>query len=111
MPPGHHRHRQRRTVPVLSVRGVHRHSPRAATRARTPGQNGSRERCFGSPKYERLFLEEIPDALDLVAHAEDYRIEYNTVRPHEALAWNRPADVHTGAADPDAPPKDLEASP
>jgi hypothetical protein len=22
------------------------------------------------------------------------------VRPHEALAWNRPHDVHTGAADP-----------
>lgn len=60
------------------------------TRVRTPGQNGSRERGFGSLKYERLFLEEIPDALDLVAHAEAYRIEYNTVRPHEALAWNRP---------------------
>jgi transposase InsO family protein len=70
------------------------------TRVRTPGQNGSRERGFGSLKYERLFLEEIPDALDLVAHAEDYRIEYNTVRPHEALAWNRPHDVHLGLADP-----------
>ena len=36
----------------------------------------------------------------LVAHAEDYRVEYNTVRPHEALAWNRPRDVHLGLADP-----------
>jgi putative transposase len=70
------------------------------TRVKTPGQNGSRERGFGSLKYERLFLEEIPDALDLVAHAEDYRIDYNTVRPHEALAWNRPLDVHLGLADP-----------
>ena len=70
------------------------------TRVKTPGQNGSRERGFGSLKYERLFLEEIPDALDLVAHAEDYRVEYNTVRPHEALAWNRPEDVHLGLADP-----------
>jgi transposase InsO family protein len=60
------------------------------TRVRTPGQNGSRERGFGSLKYEKLFLEEIPDALDLVRHAEDYRRDYNTVRPHEALAWNRP---------------------
>ena len=34
------------------------------------------------------------------AHAEDYRVEYNTVRPHEALAWNRPKDVHLGQADP-----------
>ncbi len=38
--------------------------------------------------------------MDLVAHAEDYRVEYNTVRPHEALAWNRPRDVHLGLADP-----------
>ncbi|MEE1820782.1 integrase core domain-containing protein, partial [Streptomyces sp. BE20] len=72
-------------------------------RVRTPGQNGSRERGFGSLKYEKLFLEEIPDALDLVRHAEDYRLEYNTVRPHEALAWNRPHDVHTGQADPLVP--------
>ncbi|MFK0195860.1 Helicase associated domain protein [Kitasatospora sp. NPDC090308] len=73
------------------------------TRVRTPGQNGSRERGFGSLKYEKLFLEEIPDALDLVRHAEDYRRDDNTVRPHEALAWNRPHDVHTGAADPLVP--------
>ena len=66
------------------------------TRVKTPGQNGSRERGFGSLKYEKLFLEEIPDVLDLVAHAEDYRVEYNTVRPHEALAWNRPLEVHLG---------------
>jgi putative transposase len=73
------------------------------TRVKTPGQNGSRERGFGSLKYERLFLEEVPDALDLLAHAEDYRTEYNTVRPHEALAWNRPYDVHLGLADPATP--------
>ncbi|WP_208983288.1 integrase core domain-containing protein [Geodermatophilus obscurus] len=73
------------------------------TRVKTPGQNGSRERGFGSLKYEKLFLEEIPDALDLVAHAEDYRVEYNTVRPHEALAWNRPLDVHLSLADPVIP--------
>jgi len=59
------------------------------TRVRTPGQNGSRERGFGSLKYERLFLEDIGDALDLAAHVEGYRVEYNTVRPHEAIAWNR----------------------
>ncbi len=73
------------------------------TRVRTPGQNGSRKRGFGSLKYERLFLEEITDALDLVHHSEDYRLEYNTVRPHEALTWNRPHDVHAGAADPLVP--------
>ncbi|MBF6150230.1 integrase core domain-containing protein [Nocardia nova] len=73
------------------------------TRVRTPGQNGSRERGFGSLKYERLFLEEIDDVLDLVEHADAYRVEYNTVRPHEAIAWNRPAEVHHGLVDPCIP--------
>jgi transposase InsO family protein len=73
------------------------------TRVRSPGQNGSRERGFGSLKYERLFLEEIADGLDLVREAEAYRVEYNTIRPHEALAWNTPPDVHLGLADPKIP--------
>jgi transposase InsO family protein len=73
------------------------------TAVKSPGQNGSRERGFGCLKYERLYLEEINDALDLVAHAEHYRVEYNTVRPHEAIAWNRPLDVHLGLADPQIP--------
>jgi len=50
-----------------------------------------------------VFLEEIPDALDLAAHAEHYRIEYNTVRPHEAITWNHPIEVHLGYADPTVP--------
>lgn len=70
------------------------------TRVKSPGQNGSRERGFGTLKYERLFLDEIPDALTLVERAEDYRIEYNEIRPHEAIAWNRPMEVHLGLADP-----------
>ena len=45
---------------------------------------------FGSLKYERLFLEEMDDVFDLVTHAERRRVDYNTVRPHEALSWNRP---------------------
>ena len=54
-------------------------------------------------KCERLSLEEIPDVLDLIAHAEDYRTDYNTIRPHEALSWNRPVEVHPGLADPRVP--------
>ena len=50
------------------------------TRVRTPQQNGSRERGFGTLKYERLYLDEIDDALTLVERAEAYRIEYNEVR-------------------------------
>ncbi|MFC5999901.1 integrase core domain-containing protein [Quadrisphaera sp. GCM10027208] len=73
------------------------------TAVKSPGQNGSRERGFGCLKYERLHLEETNDTLDLVAHADDYGVEYNTVRPHEAIAWNRPLDVHLGLADPSPP--------
>jgi putative transposase len=58
-----------------------------------------RERGFESLKYERLYREHIPDGLALATHAEDYRIEFNTIRPPEALAWNRPLDVHQGLAD------------
>ena len=73
------------------------------TRVRTPGQNGSRERGFGTLKYERLFIDEIDDAVMLAQHAEDYRLDYNTIRPHEALSWNRPHDVHLGLASPTVP--------
>ena len=73
------------------------------TRVKSPGQNGSRERGFGTLKYERLFLDEIDDALELAERAEDYRIEYNQIRPHEAIAFNRPEEVHFGLADPTIP--------
>jgi len=78
------------------------------TRVKSPGQNGSRERGFGTLKYERLFLDDIPDALELVDRAEDYRIEYNEIRPHEAISWNRPLEVHLGFADPTIPNFDRE---
>lgn len=73
------------------------------TRVRSPGQNGSRERGFGTLKYEKLFLDEIADGIELQALAEAYRIEYNKVRPHEFLSWNRPYDVHTRVAHPAVP--------
>jgi transposase InsO family protein len=73
------------------------------TRVRTPGQNGSRERGFGTLKYERLFLDHIHDAVELAERAEHYRAEYNAIRPHQALSWNRPKDVHLGLADPTVP--------
>jgi transposase InsO family protein len=70
------------------------------TRVRSPGQNGVRERAFQSLKYERLYREPIDDALDLVREADAHRVEFNTIRPHEALSWNRPLDVHVGRANP-----------
>lgn len=73
------------------------------TRAYSPGQNGSRERGFGSLKYEWLYREEIHDALDLADHLAAYRADYNQIRPHEAIAFNRPKEVHLGLADPTIP--------
>ena len=61
-------------------------------------------------KYERLYIDEIDDAVMLAKHAEEYRIEYNTIRPHEALAWNRPAEVHLGNASPTTPTFQTEKS-
>jgi len=68
--------------------------------ARPPG---NRSRVRVSRSAGGVLLEEIHDALDLVAHAEHYRIERNTVRPHEAIARNRPLDVHLGLANPHIP--------
>jgi putative transposase len=73
------------------------------TRVRTPEQNGSRERGFGTLKYEWLYRHEIDDALQLAEQLAAYRHDYNTARPHEAIAWNRPLDVHLGLADPSIP--------
>ena len=73
------------------------------TKVRSPGQNGVRERGFESLKYERLYRQPIDDPLDLIRESDAFRVEFNTVRPHEALAWNRPHDVHQGIADPLTP--------
>lgn len=78
------------------------------TKVRTPGQNGSRERGFGTMKYEWLFREEIDHGLELVEQINAYRADYNHVRPHEAIAWNRPADVHARLADPTTPNFEIE---
>lgn len=73
------------------------------TRNKSPHTNGVRERAYGSLKYERLYREEITDGPMLAEHAHDYRREFNHVRPHEHLSWNRPIDVYLGRARPDTP--------
>jgi putative transposase len=64
------------------------------TRRKSPGQNGVRERAFGSLKYEQLYRHEIDDGHDLGLHVERYRDLFNQIRPHQALAGRRPLDVH-----------------
>lgn len=65
------------------------------TRAKSPGQNGVRERGFGSLKYEHLYRvhEQIATAEVLYREAEAYRRIFNHVRLHEVLGFRQPIDV------------------
>jgi putative transposase len=64
------------------------------TRRNSPGQNGVRERAFGSLKYEHRYHMQIETLQDLTREADAYRQVFNHVRPHEALAFYRPIEVH-----------------
>lgn len=64
------------------------------TRRKSPGQNGVRERAFGSLKYEHLYRLEISNLPELAHEAEAYRQIFNHIRPHEALNFYRPIEVH-----------------
>jgi transposase InsO family protein len=64
------------------------------TRRKSPGQNGVRERAFGSLKYEHLYRMEIETLSDLAREAEAYRQVFNHIRPHEALDFHRPIEVY-----------------
>jgi putative transposase len=67
------------------------------TRRKSPGQNGVRERAFGSLKYEHLYRHVIDDGHQLGLEVELYRQLFNQVRPHEAIGMRRPLDVHLEA--------------
>jgi transposase InsO family protein len=69
------------------------------TRRKSPGQNGVRERAFGSLKYEHLHRHEITDGPMIAIEAEAYRQVFNHVRPHEALGMARPAERYLAGAD------------
>ncbi|GAA2078255.1 IS3 family transposase [Actinomadura alba] len=74
------------------------------TRRRSPGQNGVRERAFGSLKYEHLYWIEIDDLPTLAHEAEAYRQIFNHIRPHEALAGHRPSVSITSSSRGLSPP-------
>ncbi len=64
------------------------------TRYRSPQTNGVIERFFQSIKYEHLYREEIQSGAHLADEVEAYRTLYNTVRPHEALAFRTPIEAY-----------------
>ncbi len=67
------------------------------TRRKSPGQNGVRERAFGSLKYEHLYRLEIDDGHTLGQEVENYRQLFNQIRPHEAIGMRRPLHLHLEA--------------
>jgi putative transposase len=71
------------------------------TRIKSPQTNGVIERFFGSLKYEHLFRGYIGDgdALDMEAHR--FRIIYNTIRPHQALADRTPKQAYLAGKTPE----------
>jgi hypothetical protein len=110
--PGHRRNRpdhardgQRWPVPLLPVLGAGRVPAGAAPRPHPREVTGPERRPGAGVRVTevRAALPPIEDALDLVREADAFRVEFNTVRPHEALAWNRPLHVHQGLADPATP--------
>jgi len=64
------------------------------TRIKSPQTNGVVERFFESLKYEHLFRGYIGDgdALDMEVHR--FRLIYNTIRPHQALADRTPKQAY-----------------
>ena len=79
------------------------HLTHVRTRHRAPHTNGVVERWIQTLKYERLYREEIPSGIDRADCVADFIDEYNTIRPHETLAWRRPLDTYL--TDPTLKPK------
>jgi transposase InsO family protein len=70
------------------------------TRHRAPQTNGVIERWFQALKYEHLYLHEIADGSVLAELVAGFQTEFNTIRPHQALDWARPADRYLATPGP-----------
>jgi len=86
-------HRQRpgdaidRGCPLVSTADMADSRP---DRHRAPETNGVVERWFESLKSERLYRHDIDSGDQLAVQVEDFIDEFNRIRPHEAIDWQRP---------------------
>ena len=69
------------------------------TRRRSPQTNGVIERYHGAIQIEHLWRELPADGAQMTVMVDAFRHLYNHVRPHEALAGDRPIERYL--ADPD----------
>ena len=63
-------------------------------RGHHPQTVGMLERFNQSQKYERIYRREYTDPVDAELDLENYRIKYNTYRPHEALGYDIPVNYY-----------------
>lgn len=69
--------------------------PWRSTRGRETGPRGrtGSANAVGTPKHQRLLLQEIDHGPSLHQHLSACRADDNHVRQHEAISWHRPAEV------------------
>jgi len=65
------------------------------TRKRSPQTNGVVERFNETLKYEDLYRELPADGVELTERVDAHRHLYNTIRPHEGIAFHRPHRAYT----------------
>ena len=70
------------------------------TRRRSPQTNGVIERYHGAIKIEALWRELPADGVEMTVMVDAFRELYNTVRPHETLAGERPIERYLTDPDP-----------
>lgn len=63
------------------------------TRRRSPQTNGVIERYHGAIKIEHLWRELPADGAEMTRMVDEFRQLYNHVRPHQALAGDRPIEA------------------
>jgi transposase InsO family protein len=82
----------RDTRRFLAVCSIAQHFGRPST----PTDQAWIETLWGHVKHEHPHLMAITDPAVLAAELERVRLEYNSVRPHEAIGYVTPNDEHEG---------------
>jgi putative transposase len=93
-----------RSIAVARWFNARPHLKHVRTRHKAPETNGVIERWFESLKYERLYRHDIADGLALEGHIGDFVDEFNRIRPHEAIDWQRPLERYLQHPEPSNPP-------